>query len=95
MLTYLKAILIISICVFLTNCKLHEEPTASKSEPITVSKVQEQSASSQPKPPKPARIKLHRNAKGEYSWDITADSVDEVIKADSKLRRFIKAQQDK
>lgn len=73
---------------------MHEEPTASKSEPISVSKVHEQSAS-QAKQPKPARIKLHRNAKGEYSWDITADSVDEVIKADSKLRRFIKAQQDK
>lgn len=42
------------------------------------------------KPKKPLKIKLHRNAKGEYSWDITGDSVDEVVSADKRLRKLLK-----
>jgi hypothetical protein len=44
------------------------------------------------KPKKPVQIKLHRNAKGEYSWDIRGDNVDEVIKADSRLRKLLKVE---
>lgn len=42
------------------------------------------------KPKKPVKIKLHRDKKGEYSWDITGESVDEVIKADKRLRQLLK-----
>lgn len=42
------------------------------------------------KPKKPLRIKLHRNAKGEYSWDITGDNVDDIIRADGRLRKQLK-----
>lgn len=42
------------------------------------------------KPKKPVQIKLHRNAKGEYSWDIRGDNVDEVVHADSRLRKLLK-----
>lgn len=42
------------------------------------------------KPKKPLRIKLHRDKRGEYSWDITGESVDEVIKADRRLRQLFK-----
>jgi hypothetical protein len=42
------------------------------------------------KPKKPLRIKLQRNAKGEYSWDITGDNVDEIVSADSRLRKLLK-----
>ncbi|MCX8070814.1 MAG: hypothetical protein N2738_09950, partial [Thermodesulfovibrionales bacterium] len=27
------------------------------------------------KPKKPLRVKVHRNAKGEYTWDITGDNL--------------------
>jgi hypothetical protein len=40
-------------------------------------------------PKKPVRTKLHRNAKGEYSWDLTGDSVDDVVKADRRLRKLL------
>jgi hypothetical protein len=40
-------------------------------------------------PKKPVRIKLHRNAKGDYSWDLTGDSVDDVVKADRRLRKLL------
>ncbi|WP_353684086.1 hypothetical protein V4D30_09450 [Thermodesulfovibrio sp. 3907-1M] len=42
------------------------------------------------KPKKPVKIKLHRDKKGEYSWDITGESVDDIIKADKRLRQLLK-----
>ncbi|HTR44942.1 MAG TPA: hypothetical protein VMH06_04450 [Thermodesulfovibrionales bacterium] len=47
----------------------------------------------QMKPHKPVKIKLHRTAKGEYSWDLTGDSVDEIVKADKRLRSLLKVDQ--
>lgn len=44
------------------------------------------------KPKKPVRIKLHRNAKGEYSWELTGDNVDEVFQADRRLRKLLKVE---
>lgn len=32
------------------------------------------------------KIKLRRNKDGTYSWEITGDDVDDVLKADEKLR---------
>lgn len=46
----------------------------------------------QVRPQKPVKIRLHRNAKGEYSWDLHGDNVDEIVNADKKLRKLIKAQ---
>jgi len=42
------------------------------------------------KPKKPVKIKLHRDKKGEYSWDITGENVDDVIRADKRLRQLLK-----
>jgi len=42
------------------------------------------------KPKKPVKIKLHRDKKGEYTWDITGESVDDIIKADRRLRQLLK-----
>lgn len=47
----------------------------------------------QVKPHKPVKIKLHRTAKGEYSWDLTGDSVEEIVKADKRLRSLLKVDQ--
>jgi hypothetical protein len=44
----------------------------------------------QVRPQKPVKIKLHRNAKGEYSWDLNGDNVDEIVNADRKLRKLLK-----
>ena len=46
----------------------------------------------QVKPRKPVRVKLHRNAKGEYTWDITGDSVDDVYQADKRLRKLLQVE---
>ncbi len=44
------------------------------------------------KPKKPVKIKLHRNAKGEYQWDIAGDSADDIVRADSRLRKLLKVE---
>lgn len=44
------------------------------------------------RPKKPVRIKLHRNAKGEYQWDITGDNADEIVRADMRLRKLLKVE---
>lgn len=44
------------------------------------------------KPNKPVKLKLHRNTKGEYSWDLTGDNVDEVYRADKRLRKLLKVE---
>ncbi len=46
----------------------------------------------QVKPQKPVKVKLHRNAKGEYSWDLNGDNIDEIVNADRKLRKLLKIQ---
>ncbi|MDA8104303.1 MAG: hypothetical protein M0Z71_02890 [Nitrospiraceae bacterium] len=41
------------------------------------------------KPKKPVRIKLKRTAKDEYSWELSGDDADEIVKTDRKLRKML------
>ncbi|UCF86973.1 MAG: hypothetical protein JSV71_05705 [Nitrospiraceae bacterium] len=41
------------------------------------------------KPQKPVKIKLKRNTKGEYSWDISGDDADKVLEANRKLEESL------
>ena len=42
------------------------------------------------KPHKPVKIKLKRNAKGEYAWDLSGNEADRIIETDKKLRESLK-----
>ena len=44
------------------------------------------------KPERTAKIKLKRNAKDDYSWEISSDDVDEIIKADKRLKENLKTE---
>ncbi|MBI5025672.1 MAG: hypothetical protein HZC12_02880 [Nitrospirae bacterium] len=46
----------------------------------------------QVKPEKPAKIKLKRSAKDDYTWEISGDNVDEVVNADRRLRKLLKVE---
>ncbi len=46
------------------------------------------------KPEKPVKIKLKRNAKGLYSWDLNGNNAEKVIQADKKLREALKEASD-
>ncbi len=43
------------------------------------------------RPKKPVRIKLRRSAKEEYTWELTGDDVDEILKVDRRLRKQLNA----
>ena len=38
------------------------------------------------KPEKPVKIKLKRNAGGNYSWELSGNDAEKIIQADKKLR---------
>lgn len=44
----------------------------------------------QVKPKKPVKIKLKRLAEGKYTWDLTGDDVDEIVRTDRRLRKLLK-----
>lgn len=46
----------------------------------------------QVKPKKPVKIKLKRSAKDDYTWELTGDDADDIIKTDKKLRKMLKQQ---
>ena len=45
----------------------------------------------QTKPKKPVMIKLRRTAKDEYTWELSGDDADEIIKTDRKLRKILQS----
>lgn len=47
----------------------------------------------QVKPKKPVKIKLKRSAEGKYAWELTGDDVDEIVRADRKLKKLLKVEE--
>ena len=44
----------------------------------------------QVKPKKPVKIQLKRSAEGKYTWEITGDDLDEIIRTDRRLKKLLK-----
>ena len=51
--------------------------------------VRKQPEIQQVKPKKPVRIKLKRSTEGKYTWDLSGDDADEVVKTDKRLRKLL------
>jgi hypothetical protein len=51
--------------------------------------IRKQPEIQQIKPKKPVKIKLKRTGEGKYTWDLTGDDLDEIVKADKKLRKLL------
>jgi biopolymer transport protein ExbD len=49
-----------------------------------------QPAIQQVKQKKPVKIKLKRTADGKYTWDLTGDDADEIVRIDRRLRKLLK-----
>jgi len=52
--------------------------------------VKKQTEIQQVKPQKPVKIKLRRSAEDKYTWEITGDNADEIVRADRRLRKLLK-----
>jgi predicted secreted protein len=51
--------------------------------------VKKQPELQQVKPKKPVKIKLRRSPKDEYTWELSGDDADEIVKTDRKLRKML------
>jgi len=81
---FLKGLIIVLLTLWCTGIVVAAEPSDIQ--------FTKQPEIQQVRPQKPVKIRLHRNAKGEYSWDLNGDNVDEIVNADKKLRKLLKVQ---
>jgi hypothetical protein len=51
--------------------------------------IKKQPEIQQIKPKKPVKIKLKRTAEGKYTWELSGDDVNEIVRADRKLRKLV------
>lgn len=52
--------------------------------------IKKQPEIQQVKPKKPVKIKLKRSVEGKYSWELSGDDTDEVVRADRRLKKLLK-----
>jgi hypothetical protein len=76
---------VILLLIFTPACT---DSKGQKQEPVfkQVPEIQEV------KPEKPVKIKLKRNAKDDYSWEISGDDAEEIVNADKGLRKGLKTE---
>ncbi len=51
--------------------------------------VKKQAELQQIKPKKPVKIRLKRTAKDEYSWELSGDDADDIVRTDHRLRKLL------
>lgn len=45
-------------------------------------------------PQRPVKIKLKRNSKGAYSWDLSGSDVEGVLRTDRRLKEYLEMDND-
>lgn len=93
----MKKILIVLIALIfaLIACGKESLPPQGKSENPPVPKViveKEKVGKEQPLPPE-VKIKLKKDGKDSYSWELTGSDVDQVLKVNDKLRKQLGGEQ--
>jgi hypothetical protein len=85
-----KIIVVLTASVFvLLACGKESLPPQGKSESPPVPKViveREKVGKEQPLPPE-VKIKLKKDGKDSYSWELAGSDVDQVLKVNEKLRK--------
>lgn len=81
----MRKIIAVFIMILFLSCPLFDNALSQTQVQVTKDKALQYA-----RPKKPVKIKLHRNTKGEYSWYITGENVDDIIKADKRLRQLLK-----
>jgi hypothetical protein len=82
-------IVIMVLIPLLIACGKDSLPPQSKSENPPIPKVvveKEKTEKQQPLPPE-VKIKLKKDGKDSYSWELTGSDVEQVLKVNEKLRK--------
>jgi hypothetical protein len=78
-------------------CEKKTPPPQGKSESPSVPKViveKDKMEKEQPLPPE-VKIKLKKDGKESYSWELTGSDVDQILKVNEKLRKQLRGEQTK
>ena len=51
--------------------------------------IKKQPEIQQVRPGKPVKIRLKRSAEGKYTWELTGDDVDQIVRADKRLKKLL------
>jgi hypothetical protein len=51
--------------------------------------IKKQPELQQIKPKKPVKIKLKRSTDGKYTWELTGDDLDDIVRADKRLKKLL------
>ncbi len=85
-----KLFIILMILIFsLIACEQKSPPPQGKSESPSVPKVIVEKETVEKDPPLPpeVKIKLKKDGKDSYSWELAGSDVDQILKVNEKLRK--------
>lgn len=85
------------LLVFLACCERKPSSSDIKPEPLQTPKVtieREKIEREEALPPE-VKIKLKRDGKDNYSWEVSGSDVDQVLKINEKLRKKLGGEQSK
>jgi len=85
-----KILVVLTLLIFSAiACERKSPPSEGKSESTPVPKViveKEKVEKEQPLPPE-VKIKLKKDGKDNYSWELAGSDVDQILKVNEKLRK--------
>jgi len=95
----MRLVLVASIVVALAvaSCENRSGPSPEKSESPRVPKVvveREKYERETPLPPE-VKIRLRRDGKDNYSWELSGSDADQILKVNEKLRKKVAGEQGK
>lgn len=85
----MKPIWLLCVAVLITGCGSSSSPPAGKPEGTSAPKViveKEKIEKVHPLPPE-VKIKLKRDGKENYTWELSGTDADEVLKVNEKMRK--------
>ena len=95
----MKSILIACALILFTftACENRPPPLREKTESPPVPKIVLEQEKSDPKPafPPEVKIRLKRDGKDTYSWELSGSDVDQILKVDEKLKKRVGREQTK
>ena len=87
----------IAVALVVASCENRPSPSPENSEPPHVSKViveRERNERETPLPPE-VKIRLKRDGKDNYSWELSGSDADQILKVNEKLRKEVAGEQGK
>jgi hypothetical protein len=90
-------IVLVGIVFCIIACEGKSPPPQGKIEAPSVSKVIVEKEKVEKEPPLPpeVKIKLKKDGKDSYSWELTGSDVDQILKVNEKLRKQLGGEQSK